>query len=46
LEHPGGKGKITWMVIANKSGVEKQKKFCTEQGFFLVNFHPVATNVF
>jgi hypothetical protein len=27
----GGEGKITWMVIANKSRVEKQKKFCTEQ---------------
>jgi hypothetical protein len=25
-------GKITWlMVIPNKSGVEKQKKFCTEE---------------
>jgi hypothetical protein len=27
----GGEGKVTWTVIANKSGVEKQKKFCTEQ---------------
>jgi hypothetical protein len=27
----GEEGKITWMVIANKSGVEKQKKFSTEQ---------------
>jgi len=28
----GGEGKVTWMtVIANKSGVEKQKKFCPEQ---------------
>jgi hypothetical protein len=26
-----GEGKIKWMVIANKSGVEKQNKFCTEQ---------------
>ncbi len=26
-----GKGKITWMVIANESRVEKQKTFCTEQ---------------
>jgi hypothetical protein len=26
----GGKRKITWMVIANKSGVENQKKFSTE----------------
>jgi hypothetical protein len=34
----GGEGKITWTVIANKSGVEKQKKFCTEELFFLVNF--------
>jgi hypothetical protein len=23
--------KITWMVITSKSGVEKQKKFCTEE---------------
>jgi hypothetical protein len=27
----GGEGKITWTVIANKSRVEKQKKFCTEE---------------
>jgi hypothetical protein len=27
----GGEGKITWMVITNKSGVEKQKKFWTEE---------------
>jgi hypothetical protein len=27
----GGEGKIVWMVIANKYGVKKQKKFCTEQ---------------
>jgi hypothetical protein len=27
----GGEGKITWTVIANKSGVEKQNKFCAEQ---------------
>jgi len=43
---PGGEGKVTWTVIANKSGVGKQKKFCTEQWFFLVNFRTVATNVF
>jgi hypothetical protein len=42
----GGEGKVTWMVIANKSGVEKQKKFCTEQWFFLVNFCTVPTNCF
>jgi hypothetical protein len=27
----GGEEKVTWTVIANKSGVEKQMKFCTEQ---------------
>jgi hypothetical protein len=27
----GGEGKITWTVIAKKFGVEKQKKFFTEQ---------------
>jgi hypothetical protein len=27
----GAEGKITWMVITNKSGVAKQKKFCTEE---------------
>jgi hypothetical protein len=28
----GEKEKVTWTtVIANKSGVEKQKKLCTEQ---------------
>jgi hypothetical protein len=27
----GEEGKITWTVITNKSGVEKQKKFCTEE---------------
>jgi hypothetical protein len=27
----GGKGKITLTVIANKSGVEKQKKLFAEQ---------------
>jgi hypothetical protein len=27
----GGEGKITWTVIANKSGVEKQKKLFAEQ---------------
>jgi hypothetical protein len=27
----GGEGKVTWKVIASKSGVEKQKKFCREQ---------------
>jgi len=27
----GGEGKVTWTVIANKSGVEKRKKFCIEQ---------------
>jgi hypothetical protein len=27
----GGEGKVTWMVIANQSGVEKRKKFCIEQ---------------
>jgi hypothetical protein len=27
----GGEGKITWTVITNKSGVEKQKKFCVEK---------------
>jgi hypothetical protein len=42
----GGEGKVTWTVIANKSRVEKQKKFCTEQWFFLVNFLTVATNCF
>jgi hypothetical protein len=31
LEQPGAEGKITWMVITNKSGVEKQNKFCTEE---------------
>jgi hypothetical protein len=30
----GGEGKITWTVITNKSGVEKQKKFCVEKDFF------------
>jgi len=35
LEEPGGEGKITWTVIANKSRVEKQKKFCTRQVIFL-----------
>jgi hypothetical protein len=38
-----GEGNITWTVIANKSRVEKQKKFCTEEWFFLVNFCIVAT---
>jgi hypothetical protein len=42
----GGEGKITWTVIANNFGVEKQKKFCTEQWFFLVNFRTVATYIF
>jgi hypothetical protein len=27
----GEEGKVTWTVIANRSGVENQKKFCTEQ---------------
>jgi hypothetical protein len=27
----GEEGKITWMVITNKSGVEKQNKFRTEE---------------
>jgi len=27
----GGEGKITWKVIANKSRVEKKKKFCREE---------------
>jgi hypothetical protein len=27
----GEKEKVTWTVIANESGVEKQNKFCTEQ---------------
>jgi hypothetical protein len=27
----GAEGKITWMVITNKSGVEKQNNFCTEE---------------
>jgi hypothetical protein len=35
LEEPGGEGKITWTVIANKSRVKKQKKFCTRQVIFL-----------
>jgi hypothetical protein len=26
-----GEGKIKWTVIANKSRMEKQKKFCTEE---------------
>jgi hypothetical protein len=26
LEEPGGEGKITWTVIANKSRVEKPKE--------------------
>jgi hypothetical protein len=26
-----GEGNITWTVIANKSRVEKQKEFCTEE---------------
>jgi hypothetical protein len=42
----GGEGKITWSVIAHKSRVEKQKKLCPDQWFFLVNFRTVATNVF
>jgi hypothetical protein len=43
LEEPGGEGKITWTVIANKSRVEKQKKFCTRQVIFLGEFCTVAT---
>jgi hypothetical protein len=27
----GEESKITWTVITNKSGVEKQNKFCTEE---------------
>jgi hypothetical protein len=27
----GEEGKSTWTVITNKFGVEKQKKFCTEE---------------
>jgi len=30
----GGEGKITWTVITNKLGVEKQKKFCVKSVFF------------
>jgi hypothetical protein len=32
--------------FCTEQGVEKQKKFCTEQWFLLVNFRTVATNVF
>jgi len=43
----GGEGKVTWTVIANKSGVQKQKKLCTySSDFFLVNFRTVATKFF
>jgi hypothetical protein len=38
----GGEGKITWTVITNKSGVEKQKKFCVEKWFYWVNFRAMA----
>jgi hypothetical protein len=38
----GGEGKITWTVITNKSGVEKQKKFCVEKRFSWVNFRSGA----
>jgi hypothetical protein len=38
----GGEGKITWTVITNKSGVEKQKKLCVEKWFFWVNFRAMA----
>jgi hypothetical protein len=34
----GAEGKITWTVITNKSGVEKQKKFCTEKVISLGEF--------
>jgi hypothetical protein len=43
LEHPGGRRKDYTTVIANKSSVEKQKKFCAEEWFFLVIFRTVAT---
>jgi hypothetical protein len=33
-----GEGKITWTVITNESGVEKQNKFCVEKQFFGANF--------
>jgi hypothetical protein len=32
LEEPGGEGKMTWMVIANKSRVEKKNKKKSVQG--------------
>jgi hypothetical protein len=32
--------------MANKSGVEKEKKFCIEQWIFLVNFRTVPTKCF
>jgi hypothetical protein len=41
----GGEGKITWTVITNKSGVQKQKKFCVEKRIFGVNFRSVANLV-
>ncbi len=34
----GGEGKITWMVITNKSGVEKQKKILYRGVIFLGDF--------
>jgi hypothetical protein len=42
----GEKEKLLGMVIANKSRVEKQKKFCTKQWFFSVNFRTVATKFY
>jgi len=42
----GGQRKITWTVITNKFGVEKQKKFCVEKWFFWVNFRAMAKRFF
>jgi len=35
---PGGEGKVTWTVIANKSGVGKQKKILYKAMIFLGEF--------
>jgi hypothetical protein len=42
----GGEGNVTWTVIANKSGVENQKKLCTEQVIFLGDFSHCGYNLF
>jgi hypothetical protein len=34
----GGEGKVTWTVIANKSGVEKQKRILYRAEIFLGEF--------